>query len=121
MTDDDPELADVQLDPDGDDRWTLVFVRRLRHAPERVWGALVDPEQLARWAPFDAPRDLVFKVWTDPEHLAQGWGPHRFTNPRCEFDARPGGAILIHMRGKAARKSANLRRETPGDRRHGVC
>jgi uncharacterized protein YndB with AHSA1/START domain len=48
---------------------------------------------------FDAPRRLVFKMWTDPKHLAQWWGPHRFTNPVCELDVRPGGAILIHMRG----------------------
>ena len=48
---------------------------------------------------FDAPRELVFDAWTDPKHLAQWWGPHHFTNPRCEFDARPGGAIHIDMRG----------------------
>src|SRR5712692_745612 len=48
---------------------------------------------------FDAPRDLVFKAWTDPNCVAMWWGPHRFTNPECELDLRPGGAILIHMRG----------------------
>ncbi|HXN46851.1 MAG TPA: SRPBCC domain-containing protein [Bryobacteraceae bacterium] len=48
---------------------------------------------------FDAPRELVFKAWTDPKHLAKWWGPHRFTIPVCEVDARPGGAIRIHMRG----------------------
>lgn len=48
---------------------------------------------------FDASRELVFKVWTDPKHVARWWGPHRFTNPLCELDLRPGGAILIHMRG----------------------
>jgi uncharacterized protein YndB with AHSA1/START domain len=48
---------------------------------------------------FDAPRDLVFKVWTDPAHLAQWWGPNGFTNPRCEWDARPGGLIHVDMRG----------------------
>jgi uncharacterized protein YndB with AHSA1/START domain len=48
---------------------------------------------------FDAPRALVFKAWTDPNHVAQWWGPHGFTNPVCELDARPGGAIRIHMRG----------------------
>jgi uncharacterized protein YndB with AHSA1/START domain len=48
---------------------------------------------------FGAPRELVFKAWTDPKHIAQWWGPHGFTNPLCEWDARPGGAILVHMRG----------------------
>ncbi len=47
---------------------------------------------------FNAPRELVFKVWTDPKHVAQWWGPRGFTNPVCELDLRPGGAILIHMR-----------------------
>ncbi len=48
---------------------------------------------------FDAPRTLVFKAWTDPKQMAQWWGPHGFTNPVCEIDARPGGAIRIDMRG----------------------
>ncbi len=47
----------------------------------------------------DAPRELVFKAWTDPELVAQWWRPKYFTNPVCELDVRPGGAILIHMRG----------------------
>jgi len=47
---------------------------------------------------FDAPRALVFKVWTDPKHLAQWWGPKGFTNPVCEVDARVGGAWRIVMR-----------------------
>jgi len=48
---------------------------------------------------FDAPRELVFRAWTDPEHLAQWWGPHGFTNPVCEVDLRPGGAWRIDMQG----------------------
>ncbi len=47
---------------------------------------------------FDAPRALVFKAWTDPKHLAQWWGPKGYTNPVCELDLQPGGAIRIHMR-----------------------
>jgi uncharacterized protein YndB with AHSA1/START domain len=47
----------------------------------------------------DAKRDLVFKAWTEPNHLARWWGPHGFTNPVCELDVRPGGAIRIDMRG----------------------
>jgi PhnB protein len=46
---------------------------------------------------YDAPRELVFSLWTDVKHLAKWWGPHGFTNPRCEADPRPGGKILIHM------------------------
>ena len=47
---------------------------------------------------FDAPRKLVFKAWSDPKCVAVWWGPRHFTNPVCELDARPGGAIRIHMR-----------------------
>jgi uncharacterized protein YndB with AHSA1/START domain len=46
---------------------------------------------------FDAPRALVFKLWTDPVHLARWWGPAGFTNPVCEFEARPGGRFHIAM------------------------
>jgi uncharacterized protein YndB with AHSA1/START domain len=46
---------------------------------------------------FDAPRSLVFQAWTDPALLAKWWGPKTFTNPVCEFDARPGGRIHIDM------------------------
>ena len=45
----------------------------------------------------DAPRELVFQAWLDPKHLAQWWGPKGFSNPVCELDARPGGAIRITM------------------------
>ncbi len=48
---------------------------------------------------FEAPTSLVWQAWTRPEHLRQWWGPHEFTNPRCEIDLRPGGAMRIDMRG----------------------
>ncbi len=47
---------------------------------------------------FDAPRDLVFKAWTERDRLQRWWGPKDFTNPVCEVDARPGGSMRIHMR-----------------------
>jgi uncharacterized protein YndB with AHSA1/START domain len=50
-------LAEVQYRPEGD-RWTLVFVRTLRHPPERVWEALTEPDRLREWAPYDADRNL---------------------------------------------------------------
>jgi uncharacterized protein YndB with AHSA1/START domain len=48
---------------------------------------------------FEAPRERVFRAWSEPERLARWWGPHGFTNPVCEADVRPGGAIHIVMRG----------------------
>jgi uncharacterized protein YndB with AHSA1/START domain len=48
---------------------------------------------------FDAPRELVFKIFTDPKHLARFWGPTGFTSNVREMDPRPGGAFCIDMRG----------------------
>jgi uncharacterized protein YndB with AHSA1/START domain len=45
-----------------------------------------------------APRELVFKAWTDASMLGQWWGPHEFTCPVCETDPRPGGAFRVTMR-----------------------
>lgn len=46
---------------------------------------------------FDAPRELVFKYWTDEKLVSQWWGPQGFTSPVSEIDARPGGKIYIEM------------------------
>ena len=46
----------------------------------------------------DAPRALVFKTWTQPEHIARWWGPQGFTTIRCEMDVRVGGAYRFGMR-----------------------
>jgi uncharacterized protein YndB with AHSA1/START domain len=50
-------LADVESLAE-EDGWTLVFVRDLRHPPEKVWAALTEPAQLREWAPFTADRNL---------------------------------------------------------------
>ena len=41
---------------------------------------------------FDAPRALVFKAWTKPEHMVRWLGPKNFSAPHCTMDFRPGGA-----------------------------
>ncbi len=46
----------------------------------------------------DAPRVLVFKVWTQPEHLVRWWGPSGFTLPDCKVELQEGGAFRCHMR-----------------------
>jgi uncharacterized protein YndB with AHSA1/START domain len=53
--------------------------------------------RIERW--FDAPRELVFKAWTDPEHLAKWWGPEGVTIPVYEVDARVGGKFRTCMAG----------------------
>jgi uncharacterized protein YndB with AHSA1/START domain len=40
------------------DNWTLILVRELHHAPEKVWQALTDPAHLRQWAPFEANASL---------------------------------------------------------------
>jgi uncharacterized protein YndB with AHSA1/START domain len=47
---------------------------------------------------FDAPRELVWKAWTDPQYLMQWWGPKGFTAPFCEMDFRVGGKFRCCMR-----------------------
>ena len=47
----------------------------------------------------NAPRELVFEAWTDPNHLKNWWGPAGFTNSFYEFDLRPGGRWRFMMHG----------------------
>lgn len=47
----------------------------------------------------NAPRDLVYAAWTDPEHLKNWWGPTGFTNTFKEYDLRPGGMWIFIMHG----------------------
>jgi uncharacterized protein YndB with AHSA1/START domain len=46
---------------------------------------------------FDAPRELVWKAWTDPEMMKRWWGPKTFTAPTVEVDFRVGGKSLAAM------------------------
>lgn len=48
---------------------------------------------------FDAPRERVFRAWTDPEHLVRWWGPKGFTSTFQAFDPRPGGVWRFVMHG----------------------
>ena len=47
---------------------------------------------------FDAPRELVWKAWTDPKYVMQWWGPKGFTAPVCQMDFRVGGKFLCCMK-----------------------
>lgn len=48
---------------------------------------------------FDAPRRLVWKAWSTPEHLGQWWGPNGFTTTTKVFELKPGGQWLFTMHG----------------------
>lgn len=47
---------------------------------------------------FDAPRELVWKAWTEPDYVRRWWGPKGFTAPVMEIDLRVGGRYLYGMR-----------------------
>ncbi len=46
---------------------------------------------------FDAPRDLVWKAWTDPKMVKKWWGPKIFKAPHISIDFRVGGRYLFCM------------------------
>lgn len=51
----------------------------------------------------NAPRESVFKAWTEPERLKRWWGPKGFTTPYCKVDLRPGGVFHYCMRSPEGR------------------
>ena len=46
-----------------------------------------------------APRSLVFRAWTDPQHMARWWGPRGFTTTTHAMDVRSGGEWRFVMHG----------------------
>ena len=46
---------------------------------------------------FDAPRALVFRLWSSPEHIARWWGPRGYHLGHCEMDFRVGGSWRFCM------------------------
>ncbi len=97
----------------GEEKWTLVVVRELRHTREKVWRAITDPAHLREWAPFDADGNLGavgarVKLTTvgaaalrvtettitradEPEVLEYKWGDFEM---RWELEAIAGGTRL---------------------------
>jgi uncharacterized protein YndB with AHSA1/START domain len=57
----------------------------------------IDTEELVIERIFDAPRELVWKAWTEPERMKQWWGPTGFSAPRFEMDFRVGGKFFGSM------------------------
>ena len=47
---------------------------------------------------FDAPRELVWKAWTEPEQVMRWWGGKTITSPACKIDFRVGGKYHFCMR-----------------------
>ena len=59
---------------------------------------------------FDAPPELVWRAWTQPEHLIHWWGPEGFTNTFIETDIRTGGSWRYVMHGPDGTDYPNLMR-----------
>jgi uncharacterized protein YndB with AHSA1/START domain len=55
--------------------------------------------EIATTRVFDAPRELVWTVWTDPDHIAHWFGPNGFTTTTKAFEFRPGGRWLFTLHG----------------------
>ena len=60
--------------------------------------AVNETERMVITRVFDAPRELVWKAWTDPKYVMQWWGPKGFTSPACKMDFRVGGKSLFCMK-----------------------
>ncbi len=57
---------------------------------------------------FQAPRELVFKMWTNREHISNWWGPRGFTTTTYEMDVRPGGVWRFTMHDPDGRNYENI-------------
>ncbi|HKD21656.1 MAG TPA: SRPBCC family protein [Rhizomicrobium sp.] len=55
----------------------------------------------------DAPREKVFRCWTDPKLLKQWFAPLPYTTPHAELDVRPGGSNLIVMKSPEGQEMPN--------------
>ena len=61
-------------------------------------GKNVKKEDIAVTRIIDAPLELVWKAWTDPEQVRRWWGPKDYTSPLCKIDLREGGQYIFCMR-----------------------
>jgi len=99
---------DAHIRQEGE-KWTLILVRELRHSPEKVWQALIDPAHLREWAPFEADGSLgtvgatvkltnvsapklhiseaTVKRADPPKELEYNWGDHNMRWQLEPFDS----------------------------------
>ena len=73
---------------------------------------LVGDREIVATRIFDAPRELVWKVWTEQEHIGQWWGPKGFTTTTYSMDVRPGGVWRFVMHGPDGRERRWPRRKS---------
>jgi len=87
----------------GEDKWTLILVRELRHSPNKVWEALTDPMHLREWAPFVVDSSLssvgtVNLTWVgnpqmQPTRVTRAEAPRflEYGDMRWELEPHDGG------------------------------
>jgi len=68
-------------------------------AAESRNAALVGDREIRGTRVFDAPRDLVWKLWTEPEHIGEWWGPNGFTTTTHKMEVKAGGVWRFVMHG----------------------
>jgi uncharacterized protein YndB with AHSA1/START domain len=76
-------------------------------AAESRNAALVGDREIRGTRVFDAPRELVWKAWTEPEHIGQWWGPNGFTTTTHRMEVRAGGVWRFVMHGPDGRDYQN--------------
>jgi uncharacterized protein YndB with AHSA1/START domain len=86
----------------------------MRRAAEARAGAQVrmaedhDPERdLVMTRRFEAPRHLIWRAWTEPQHLMQWFTPAPWRMLNCQVDLRPGGALRWTMRSPQGEESTH--------------
>ncbi len=60
---------------------------------------MTDGREIVSSRVFNAPRELIWRAWTEPDHLSRWWGPKGFTNTFHAFEPRPGGEWRFTMHG----------------------
>lgn len=60
---------------------------------------MTDHHELVLTRLIDAPRENLFRCWTEPKLLKQWFAPAPYTTPEAKTDLRPGGASLVVMHG----------------------
>jgi uncharacterized protein YndB with AHSA1/START domain len=88
--------------------WTEIVGTSLKNFVETQRSEkLVGDCEIAAVRVFDAPRELVWKVWTDPEHVGKWWGPNGFTTTTHSMEVKPGGVWRFVMHGPDGRDYQN--------------
>jgi uncharacterized protein YndB with AHSA1/START domain len=73
--------------------------RKKAPAPAPAAGESTADREIVLSRLFDAPREVVWEAWTDPEQVVKWWGPRGFTTTIAKMDVRPGGEWRHTMHG----------------------